>query len=57
MKMTRFEKRSLHTLLFMYEEELKENGISFNGDKVKEEKIQEFIKKVEEIRILIGMAD
>ena len=57
MKMTRFEKDTLHTLLNMYENELKENGITFNGDKINDTKVQEFIHKVDEIKILIGMAD
>ena len=57
MKMTRFEKDTLHTLLNMYENELKENGITFNGDKIADTKVQEFIEKVDEIKTLIGMTD
>lgn len=55
--MTKFEKDTLHTLLFMYENELKENGITFNGNKIADTKVKEFIEKVDEIKILIGMTD
>lgn len=57
MKMTKFEKDTLRTLLNMYENELKENGMTFNGDKISDTKVQEFIEEVHEIKKLIGMVD
>ena len=55
--MTRFEKETLHTLLNMYENEIAENGLIFNGEKVSEERTEDYKKKIQEIAILIWTTD
>jgi hypothetical protein len=55
--MTEFERDTLHTLLCMYEKDIKENGIIFNGNKIDGEKTQGFINKINEIECLLTMTD